>query len=94
MKTFTVTGYFYTGANVEHLKIYGSAIGGDFGNFIEIPVSYDDIATKDGWRKITATPTALLPEGVNYLGVRVIGGIGANWAAQLGEVLIIHKAQE
>jgi len=94
MKTFTITAYLYAGVNVEHLKMYGSSIGGDFANFSEIPVSYDDISTKDGWRKITVTPTALLPQGINYLGLRLVGGIGANWAAQLGEVLIIHKAQE
>lgn len=93
IKSFRITIYAYAGVVLDHLQIYGSTIGGDLSNFTPIPVGYDDVATSDGWRKITIYPNITLPENVNHLGVRIAGGVGANWAVQIGEVSITHKAE-
>lgn len=93
IKSFEMIIYAYAGVNLEHFKVYGSSTGGDLSNYTEIPVVYDDVSTKDGWRKIVIYPNITLSENLNHLGLRVIGGVGANWAVQIGEISVTHKAE-
>lgn len=94
IKSVEVTMYlcvWYPTLTPQNIKIYGSYTGGDFANYIEIPVTYTtDSAVVEGWQKTTINTAGALPEGVNFIGVRINDPVNESWAVQIGEVAITY----
>ena len=94
IKSVEVTMYlcvWYPTLTPQNIKIYGSYTGGDFANYIEIPVTYTtDSAVVEGWQKTTINTAGVLPEGVNFIGVRINDPVNESWAVQIGEVAITY----
>jgi hypothetical protein len=97
IKAVTVTAYLYAWENVprENVQIWGSfateAIpAGDLSSFQQVSVAYDtDPEVTVGWQKTTITVNAL-PDGVNYIGVRMTT-VSEAWHIEIGEVSITYE---
>ena len=94
IKAITVTMYlcvWYPTLTPEKIEIYGSFTGGDLSNYSKLPVSYDtDPAVTEGWQKTMINLNGALPEGVNFIGIRVADNTAESWATQIGEVSITY----
>jgi len=86
------TSIWYPTMSLQKIKIYGSAIGGDLGNYSEIPVSYlsDTENIVEGWQKTTINVSGTLPSGINYIGLLIAEDQGENWALQVSKVTITY----
>lgn len=82
---------WYPTLTPQNIQIYGSSTGGELSDYTQFPAKFNtDPSVVEGWQKTTITLATALPEGVNFIGVRINDPVNESWAVQVGQIAVTY----